>query len=172
MATLNFPSNPTVGQIYEHPEAGPYEWNGFAWQRPGDNTYVNVAGDTMTGPLVVPDVTAALARLTGDAFVGDDALVNLKDFRTQLRATSGYQKLAGGVFIQWGGVIVPGGETVTLPIAFPNQMLSLATSLAGGEVNYTVSSSNLTNASFRLNAFVAPTSASATVAVYYIAIGY
>jgi hypothetical protein len=43
MATLNFPPGPTVGQIYEHPEAGPYEWNGFAWQRP-------ISADGATGP--------------------------------------------------------------------------------------------------------------------------
>lgn len=31
MSALNFPSSPIVGQLYEHPTAGVYEWNGYAW---------------------------------------------------------------------------------------------------------------------------------------------
>jgi microcystin-dependent protein len=31
MSALNFPQSPTIGQIYEHPDAGSYEWNGYAW---------------------------------------------------------------------------------------------------------------------------------------------
>jgi hypothetical protein len=33
MAILNFPSAPSVGQIYAHPDAGEYKWNGYAWER-------------------------------------------------------------------------------------------------------------------------------------------
>lgn len=54
------------------------------------------------------------------AFVGDN----------QSLTTNGYQKLPGGLIIQWGSVAVPASTytyTVTFPIAFPNAALSLAT---------------------------------------------
>lgn len=43
MAILNFPADPTVGQIYDHPEAGEYKWNGYAWER--------TAGGVVEGPV-------------------------------------------------------------------------------------------------------------------------
>jgi hypothetical protein len=43
MAILNFPADPTVGQIYTHPEAGEYKWNGYAWER--------TAGGVVEGPV-------------------------------------------------------------------------------------------------------------------------
>lgn len=51
----------------------------------------------------------------------------------QLLATNGYQKLPGGLIIQWGSVSVISGTVsiVTLPVAFPNDALS-ATLGAGG----------------------------------------
>jgi hypothetical protein len=60
MAVLDFPINPSVDDVYTHPTAGSYKWNGYAWDKLvgviDTSKYVDVAGDTMTGPLVVPVV--------------------------------------------------------------------------------------------------------------------
>ncbi len=51
MAILNFPSNPTVGQIYDHPDAGQYIWNGYAWDRTAGGVVEGPAGPQgETGP--------------------------------------------------------------------------------------------------------------------------
>jgi hypothetical protein len=56
MADFNYPENPVLDQ--EHTENGVvYFWNGYGWQLRGDPLdplYVNVSGDSMTGPLVLP----------------------------------------------------------------------------------------------------------------------
>jgi microcystin-dependent protein len=56
---FDFPTDPVVGQVYG--SAGDtYEWNGYAWivsggDLPGEiRDYVLKAGDSMTGPLVLP----------------------------------------------------------------------------------------------------------------------
>lgn len=50
----------------------------------------------------------------------------------QSLASSGYQKLAGGLIIQWGlSGAIGGGVTVAFPVAFPNACLSVALALRG-----------------------------------------
>lgn len=61
-------------------------------------------------------------------------------------ASSGYQKLPGGLILQWGSLIVPGGgQTVTFPIAFP--------SVCYGVYTGTYYATNPSNAYVSLTAF-------------------
>ncbi len=57
MADLNFPVNPVLNQTYVANNVI-YTWNGDYWeansQRGYDDTFVEVAGDTMTGQLTLP----------------------------------------------------------------------------------------------------------------------
>jgi hypothetical protein len=64
--------------------------------------------------------------LQGDVYVGNDNLVNLRDFRTQSKNTNGYQRLPGGIILQWGSALsIPNNTGFAFPIAFPTARLSL-----------------------------------------------
>ena len=56
---FNFPTDPVQDQVYVTATGMVYTWNGYAWMLtdggiapPTD--YVEVAGDTMTGSLILP----------------------------------------------------------------------------------------------------------------------
>ena len=78
---------------------------------------------------------------------------HLAEYVSQL-AQSGYQKLPGGLILQWGlitgsiGANTISGITITFPIAFPNQVLyfngsaSPASALAGFSSAYSETISN------------------------------
>jgi hypothetical protein len=78
------------------------------------------------------DGTMKLARGVAGATTQDILTINALgevDFPQLVRSygTQGYQKLPGGLIIQWGttGGINPGSSvSVTFPIAFPNKALS------------------------------------------------
>ena len=53
-----------------------------------------------------------------------DLKIGLSDFSSNF-ATSGYQKIAGGMIIQWGRDTTNTGNTITYPISFPNSVLSI-----------------------------------------------
>lgn len=86
------------------------------------------------------------------------------------RAASGYQKLPGGLIIQWGNASVTAGTltTATLPIAFPNQIFN-----AGGSVNQTNATANIyANINpFSLSQVRLSISSSGPINVNYFAIG-
>ena len=83
----------------------------------------------------------------------------------QTLATNGYQKLPGGLIIQWGeDSISSAGTTVTLPIAFPNNFASVVLVRQGA------TSANVAMNSKTLSTFSALTST--TGLCYWVAIGY
>lgn len=81
---------------------------------------------------------------------------------------SGYQKLPGGLILQWGYLAVPGASgTITFPLSFPNVLLSIVAGLAaavagnnGLAFNMSGNTSSITYAQ------------SATTAFCWFAIGY
>lgn len=81
------------------------------------------------------------------------------------KAANGYQKLAGGLIIQWGVATLSGNtlSTVTLPIAFPTAFVSVTANAQ----NAPIFVSSLTTTNFQ----VFPSSANSQT-VYWIAIGY
>ena len=80
---------------------------------------------------IVPTPTAGTQAVNKDYA---DLKVALTDFTgaNQSLALSGYQKLSGGLIIQWGAIGTGGGgaAVVTFPIAFPNQNLVNYTTLS------------------------------------------
>lgn len=85
-------------------------------------------------------------------------------------AQNGYQKLPGGLILQWGlKTVATGNNTVTLPIAFPTSMI-IATATqsspygSGLTVNNIVTVSNFTTANFNI-------ASNAPGGVYWFAIG-
>ena len=111
----------------------------------------------------------------GNIYVGADTTCNLTDFRSKSLSANGYQRIAGGLIIQYGSFSFGASATgtVTLPLTFPTSCASAAvtTNFSGGGQStfnwsiglYPTSTSTLawTNAS-----------SSVSGVGYWIAIGY
>lgn len=83
-------------------------------------------------------------------------------------SANGYQQLASGVIIQWGSVTVPGSSSasVTFPIAFPNVVRSIQTTVGG-----TASAGSSWNAS-STTGFTVYQNFTSVATVFWLAIGY
>ena len=65
MATLNFPTNPQVGDLFTVGSTT-WRWTGFAWiKAPGANTFGNITATSV----VISSVTNAISTLTGSLVV-------------------------------------------------------------------------------------------------------
>lgn len=97
-----------------------------------------------------------------------------------LKTATGYMKFPNGIILQWGGVNAGNGTLVTLPIAFPNAVVSnICTLASNGSIGTLISTVEVTNTSltgFRLYVSAqAPSGgawATSTHSVSWIAIGY
>lgn len=82
-----------------------------------------------TGLASFPMLSGDTAVLESDgglwAIVGGSVILNLASVFGGSRSVSGYQKLPGGLIIQWGSVEFTSSatQTWTLPVAFPNGVL-------------------------------------------------
>lgn len=85
-------------------------------------------------------------------------------------AASGYQKLPGGLIIQWGLASTNGPTSVTFPIAFPNAVTRVIA--APGQGNVTVGIGAGTTTGVNIATYAAPTGANAASNTNWIAIGY
>jgi hypothetical protein len=90
----------------------------------------------------------------------------------QSLGTSGYQKLPGGLIMQWGNTgALSGGQnlTVTYPIAFPNAVLNVQTTvIVSTDTNEIVFVYNVSTSTF----VAANSNPGALAGVYWLAIGY
>ena len=133
-------------------------------------------GINVVGPVLLDSYTGKV----GDVIVsnGDNAppvwaagVVGMADFKSDIKE-KGYQKLPGGLIIQWGYESGFGSsKLVDFPIPFPNAVFSFtATPTLGAAGNTDLTgknifmTSNVTKKSFSLNAYV-------SMAVYWMAIG-
>lgn len=109
--------------------------------------------------------------LTGKA-ISPATLAQALKGSNQSLAASGYQKLPGGLIIQWGtGTTVSGGPTsVTFPIAFPNTTLTAALTITSGSPS--TQNAVLLSTSFSNTSLTAYSSAGTNVGFAFIAIGY
>ena len=136
---------------------------------------VNNALNNTTSTAIGNGDSAYFVKLSTTAWIqvsGSAQLGNAASFGSS-KASNGYQKLPGGVIIQWGsGTPVSAGViTVNYPIAFPNGVFLVAPSPSGG--NNTANASGITLSSVTLTMFQASNAAALNgSAVYYIAIGY
>ena len=98
--------------------------------------------------------------------------VNLGQFASS-KSASGYQKLPGGLILQWGAATTaataPGSVVVSFPIAFPNALVALHSTRydsASSSANTVTNVSNPTLSAFTLWSSTGPAN------VYWSAIGY
>ncbi len=101
----------TVDNNTSDPDTGGTNWEVLT---PGTYPWTSIAG--------------APAFMLTSAFAGNfsAALASAFNGSNQSLSTSGYQKLPGGLILQWTRFVPPGGGgylTVTLPITFPSAAL-------------------------------------------------
>ena len=106
---FDFPLNPTLGQKYpEPPIAGQpvYTWDNEKWVSSTEGSseilYVNVSGDTMTGPLVLAGAPTVDLQAATKKYV-DDALAPLL---ATAAATAFQMDVNGDAIIKFGASIV------------------------------------------------------------------
>ena len=91
-------------------------------------------------------------------------------------ATNGYQKLPGGLIIQWGGAAFQGttgvtGGVITLPIAFPNAFLRI-TGTDGGYGANAVGITIISKSQFRCWGRIVSSRDFSDTSFHWVAIGY
>lgn len=120
----------------------------------------NANGNTVTlqnPDTNVADVVVDTSNIASKQYVDDaDALkVALSSFTgtNQSLVGTGYQKLPGGLIIQWGTDSGAGSDrNISYPIAFPSAVLGVYTTMVSGGINTTeiqsVGTSNITSLTF------------------------
>lgn len=113
------------------------------------------------------DITALANNVAGK--------VNLTDFTgNQSKTANGWQKLPGGLILQWGTVSGYSSYTVNFPIAFPNavfQVVANTDNPTTGTNGHFVEVASLTKSSFVAYCFINNTTLDPR-AIRYIAVGY
>ncbi|MFL9907359.1 gp53-like domain-containing protein [Paraburkholderia sp. RL17-337-BIB-A] len=138
--------------------------------------HATIAGVNSGNPICVLMECAGGAQQVAPATQSNQA-VNLGQFGSSL-AANGYQKLASGLIIQWGGIgsiAANGSLLITYPIAFPTAVLGLsATAGATSTASSSINGANIQGSpNQKANFYVYNSSASvATQAGIFIAIGY
>lgn len=124
------------------------------------------AGGTVTS-VTIPANTTAVLFWTGGTWN-----VAVHGAGTSNQSTNGYQKLPSGLLIQWGTFLASASAdvAVTFPVAFPNAVLSLATTQVGENAMYYGGYNAATLIGFNGSAWSNSTTRGATN-VSYIAIG-
>ncbi|MDM2775693.1 phage tail protein [Citrobacter sp. Cpo142] len=160
------------------------DWCSVAGFLVGDITkpYIRHSGQKKDAPLQLHD--AVLDDLSGkskselraylelksaaqrDIGIGINQIPDMNSFPTELNH-SGYQKLPGGLIIQWGRETIPaGGIFVNFPIPFPNIVFSIALGSAGDN------SIIITANGYQNNGFSFSANKPTLVPQTYIAVGY
>ena len=95
---------------------------------------------------------------------------------------AGYQKLPSGLIIQWGSTVVTNtagtgnyAVTITFPIAFPNECLSVALCAIGGDdisLNYWATTQIQAISATSFKGIVYKGTSDGSWGIYWIAIGY
>lgn len=91
-----------------------------------DSAILPAASETVAGVMEIATAAEAQAFTANKAIDGSKLAAAFQG-SNQSKITNGYQKLPGGLIIQWGitGLINSGGNAVvTFPVAFPNAPLS------------------------------------------------
>lgn len=102
----------------------------------GGNLSVAAATTSAGGVIeIATDAEAAALSDTGRAIVPS----NLAALFAKSLATSGYQKLPGGLIVQWGALPSFGGNsssTITFPIAFPTSCFGISTTPTANDLTF------------------------------------
>ncbi|WP_354676238.1 hypothetical protein [Citrobacter portucalensis] len=123
----------------------------------------DLSGKSKSGLRTYLELKSAAQR---DIGIGINQIPDMSSFPTELN-NSGYQKLPGGLIIQWGRETIPaGGIFVNFPIPFPNIVFSIALGAAGD------SSVIITANGYQNNGFSFSANKPTLVPQTYIAVGY
>lgn len=150
-----------------------------------DNIGYNSGGNSFYGnPTLGNGDTMVLQSNGGNTWrsIGGSAQLKYQGVFGASLNSNGYQKLPSGLIVQWGRVPIPtspaeAANTISLPIAFPNQALLALASLGYGGTsaswsNFTVWSSNLTTTQITCAIASGATSRTETAYVNFIAFGF
>ncbi|EKQ3342676.1 phage tail protein [Escherichia coli] len=108
--------------------------NALAGKQPLDNTLTHLSGKDVAGLLAYLGLGEAAKR---DVGTGSGQIPDMSSFSGSI-ASKGYQKLPGGLIIQWGagnagtGYVGSTGNEMNFPIAFPSQCFQVVTSYDNG----------------------------------------
>jgi hypothetical protein len=94
---------------------------------------------------------------------------------TSSKASSGYQKLASGLYVQWGvtGSLSSASTTsVTLPTAFPTACLQVLIGIQGNSASSTVATGHYGSGNYSTTAFDLYNRTSLAFTFNYFAVGY
>ena len=133
------------------------------------------AGGTSAPTWVAPVVTAIASDAEARALTDDTKAISPAKLASALKgtnqslATNGYQKLPGGLIIQWGTDTLNSGTVITFPIAFPTACVSVTATTTALYVAG-VSATSPTN--FTGNVYRALTETTQTASCKWIALGY
>lgn len=140
---------------------------------PSDTTKANLASPTFTGTPAAPTATVGTntTQVATTAFTLAEIAANFTGSNQSL-ATSGYQKLPGGLIVQWGnGNSSAGSLSVTYPTAFPTAVFQTVANCAG-TANVVAVISTQTTSGVTMFTHVGNTGSAAAVTVRWIAVGY
>lgn len=140
---------------------------------PSDTTKANLASPTFTGTPTAPTATVGTntTQVATTAFTLAEIAANFTGSNQSL-GSNGYQKLPGGLIVQWGnGNSSAGSLSVTYPIAFPNAIFQVvAVCAVTANIVAVVQSQSASGASILTH--IGSTGAGATTVVRWFAIGY
>lgn len=112
---------------------------------------VVAASETQAGVIKIATNAEAQAFSANKAIDGAKLNTALQG-SNQLMATNGYQKLPGGLIIQWGSGTGVGSGTVTYPIPFPNAVfICIASDYASGVLAVPIGTNPNTLSTFNWN---------------------
>lgn len=158
--------------------------HGNSWgctvQRQGTNTIALGSGGSVTSVTVGAFDRLVLVNVGPNWYaIGGEAALGQSTAFASNKAANGYQKLPGGLIIQWGflqgGTSSPNAymtQAVSFPIAFPNALLGLTTGLRTGSNNTGFTNSSTEGSSQSGFTWYYVNAGSAVPQLYYIAIGY
>lgn len=131
-----------------------------------------IATEAIAG-LVELATNAEAQAFTANKIIDGAKLATAFQGANQSLAASGYQRLPGGLIVQWGKATTSGtvDVTVTYPVAFPTATASLTISSAGAGGGNFANYNTTTESSFKISAWTA-TTVRASTQVFWVAIGY
>jgi hypothetical protein len=108
---MNFPQAPTIGQPFPAAPAPPnYIWDGEKWGPPGyAHVHVERAGDTMSGPLVLPAAPAPVAANAVRKDYVDTAIAAIPTPDLSSKVSKSGDTMSGRLTINSGGLTISAG---------------------------------------------------------------
>ncbi len=165
------PLNPSLGDLWYDSSTGIcfvyyYDGDSFQW------TDIGSGGNTTLNPLSSinsPTVNLSHNTTTGVLSADVSSIASFFTGANQSLANSGYQRLPGGLIIQWGfSQITANPITYNFPISFPNQGFQIYVT-QDSDPNQPLAGGRIVNTSqFNLRSM----SGSTTDGVFWLALGY